>query len=290
MTAVRAGAIGLDVERRDARAKATGEALYAYEYPTPGVAYAALVQADAARGRIVSVDVSRALELQGVIAVLSFENAPRLNRIELGELFVLQEPRVAYYGQIVGAVVAETLETARDAAARVVLELEPEPHDVSLRLGHPRFYRPEHVAHRSPESAHGDIEAALAAATVVVDRTYATPAAHNLPMEPHASLAVWEQNALTVYESTQFAHGTRDALARSFGLDPERVRVVNQHVGGGFGSKGAPRPQLVVAAMAAMVTGRPTKIALTRREMFPISGHRSPTIQRVRLGAQADGS
>ena len=108
-------------------------------------------------------------------------------------------------------------------------------------------------------------------------------------MEPHASLAVWEDGSLLVHESSQFAHGARATIAALFGLDEERIRVVNRTVGGGFGSKGQPRPQLVIAIMAAQVTGRPVKAALTRRQMFAVSGHRSPTIQRIRLGAGRDG-
>ncbi len=290
MTVVDAGAIGAAIERRDARAKVTGSALYAYEYPVEGAAYAALVQSHGARGRIVSVDVSRALELSGVLTAITYENAPRLNRTEAGELFVLQEPRVAYYGQIVAAVVAESLEVARDAAAIVEVEMQTEPHDVTLRLDHPGLHRPEHVVHRVTETAQGDVDGAIAAAAVTVDRLFTTPAAHNLAMEPHSSLALWDDGGLLVYDSNQFAHGVRSALAESFGLELEHVRVINANVGGGFGSKGQARPQLVVAAMAAKLTGRPVKIALTRREMFPISGHRSPTIQRVRLGATGDGT
>src|SRR3954453_1944123 len=108
-------------------------------------------------------------------------------------------------------------------------------------------------------------------------------------MEPHASLAMWEDGALTVYESTQSATTTRSTLADLFGLDPEQVRVISEHVGGGFGSKGTPRPQVGVAAVAAKVAGRPVKVALTRQQMFALVGYRTPTIQRVRLGASRDG-
>ena len=290
MSAVRGRAIGADVERRDARAKARGQALYAYDVPAEGVAYAALVQSHVARGKIVAVNATEALALPGVLAVMSHENAPRLTRTAAGELFVLQEPRVAYYGQVVAAVVAETLEIAREATQLVDVLIEAGPHDVTLRADHAALYRPEHVAFRPPETRHGDVDAAVASAPIVLDETYTTPAEHNMPMEPHATLAIWEGGALIVHDSTQFPHGVRTALAESFGIDLDRVRVINQNVGGGFGSKGAARPQVMVAAMASQMTGRAVKIALTRREMFPISGHRSPTIQRIRLGARSDGT
>ena len=216
MSSVRGRAIGADVERRDARAKACGEALFAYEVPVEGVVYAHLVQARVARGGIAAVEAARALALPGVLTVISHENAPRLKRLEAGELFVLQEPRVAYFGQVVAAVVAETLEIAREAAELVEIVVEAEPHDVTLRADHAGLYRPEHAAFRPPETRHGDVDAAVASAPISLERTYTTPAEHNMPMEPHSTTAIWEDDALIVYESTQFPHGVRAMLAADF--------------------------------------------------------------------------
>jgi xanthine dehydrogenase YagR molybdenum-binding subunit len=288
ISGLRGGAIGTAVERVEARAKVTGEARYAYEYDAEGVAHASIVQSTIARGEIRVVDATAALALPGVLAVISHQNAPVLGPIENGELLLFQSPRVAYRGQVVAAVVAERFEIAREAAALVKVEYDAEPHDVVLRADHPDLFKPELAAGRTAETSHGDVEAALAAADVVVDRWYSTPAAHQMPMEPHASLAAWSASGLTLYDGTQFTHGTRAAIARLFELAIEEVRVISHHVGGGFGSKGSPRPQAVIAVMAARVVGRPVKIALTRRQMFPIAGHRSPTLQRVRLGADAD--
>ena len=119
--------------------------------------------------------------------------------------------------------------------------------------------------------------------------TYTTPAQHNNPMEPHAALAPGEDGALTIYDSSQGPSAERDALAEVFGLEPEQVRVISAHVGGGFGSKGSTRPHVVVAALAARAPGSPVKVALTRQQMFAITGYRTPTIQRLRLGAAPDG-
>jgi xanthine dehydrogenase YagR molybdenum-binding subunit len=124
---------------------------------------------------------------------------------------------------------------------------------------------------------------------VSIDRTYRTPALHNNPMEPHATVARWEGGQLTCWDSNQGAPAHRATLAQVFGLDPERVRVISPHVGGGFGSKGTPRPQLVLAALAAKVVERPVKLAVTRQQMWAVVGYRTPTIQRLRLGADADG-
>ena len=225
-----------------------------------------------------------------MLAVVSHENAPRLAEVADGELMLFQSPHVAYRGQIVAAVVAESLQTAQEAAAAVALEYDTAAHDVELRLGHPRFYKPEKVNPRFPtDVAHGDLDAGLAAAEVVVDATYTTQPIHNNPMEPHASLAVWDGGDLTLYDSIQGTWGARRAIAEVFDLEPERVRVISQHVGGGFGSKGTPRPQAVLAAIAAKLVERPVKIALTRQQLFSMVGYRTPTIQRVRLGAARDG-
>jgi xanthine dehydrogenase YagR molybdenum-binding subunit len=290
-TTTRTLSVGASLERADARLKVTGEALYAYEYPVEGVAYAALVQATVARGAIESIDPAAALALPGVIAVLTHENALALELEKLTdqELAVLQSPRVVYRGQIVGAVIAERIEIAREAAALVEIRYAPEPHDVVLRDDHPRLTKPESVLGSPTDTSHGDLESALAAAAVTVDERYTTPAVHTNPMEPHATLAVWEGDSVTIYESSQFAAGAQSAVAKAFGLPAGNVRVIAQHVGGGFGSKGYPGPSMFVVVMAAKLCGRPVKLALTRRQMFPIAGYRTPTKQRVRLAADAEG-
>jgi xanthine dehydrogenase YagR molybdenum-binding subunit len=121
--------------------------------------------------------------------------------------------------------------------------------------------------------------------------TYSTPVQHNNPMEPHAAIAAWDEDgALTVWDSTQGPTADRDTIAAVLGLPPERVRVISPHVGGGFGSKGTTRPHAILAALAAREVGRPVKVALTRQQMFTLTGHRTPTIQRLELGAAADGA
>jgi xanthine dehydrogenase YagR molybdenum-binding subunit len=283
-------AIGSPLSRIEGREKVTGEAQYAYEQPIEGVAYAVAITSTIATGEIAGVDASTALAIPGVLAVISHENAPRLAEVGNGELMLCQSSGVAYRGQVVAAVVAESLETAQQAAAAVAVDYRPAGHDVELRLGHPRFYKPDKVNPSFPtDVAHGDLDAGLAAAEVVVDATYTTQPIHNNPMEPHASLAIWEDGGLTLYDSIQGAWRAHNELAELFELEPERVRVISQHVGGGFGSKGTPRPQAVLAAVAARIVERPVKVALTRQQLFSMVGYRTPTIQRVRLGAARDG-
>jgi len=277
--------------RVDGPDKVTGRARYAFEHPVEGAAYVWAVPSVIARGAIRSVDAARALALPGVLAVLTPDNAPRLPGTDDPELALFQTSAVAYRGQFVAAVVAETLEVAREAAGRVAVDYEQAEHDVTLTEDHPGLYKPDFVNPRyATDTAAGDFDGAFAAAAVRVDATYRTPAEHNHPMEPHATVAAWQGDMLTVYDATQGPSRTAGQVAAVFGLEPGQVRVIAEHVGGGFGAKGMPRANVILAAMAARVTGRPVKCAVTRPQMFTVTGHRAPSIQRVRLGAERDGS
>jgi xanthine dehydrogenase YagR molybdenum-binding subunit len=276
--------------RVDGPDKVTGRARYAFEHPVDGAAYVWAVPSVIARGTIRSVDAAGALALPGVLAVITPDNAPRLPGTDDPELALFQARTVAYRGQFVAAAVAETLEVAREAAGRVVIDYEQAAHDVTLTEDHPGLYKPDFVNPRyETDTAAGDFDGAFAAAAVRVDATYRTPAEHNHPMEPHATVAVWRGGTLTVYDATQGPSRTAGQVAAVFGLEPGQVRVIAEHVGGGFGAKGMPRANVILAAMAAKVTGRPVKCAVTRPQMFAVTGHRAPSIQRVRLGAGPDG-
>ena len=197
-------AIGTPLDRIEAREKVTGQARYAYEYPTDEVAYAEAVQAPIARGEIRTVDASEALAQPGVIAVISCQNAPTLARVDDGELALFQSRTVAYRGQLVAAVVADTPEAAREGQRLLRIDYAQEPHDVQLRADHPKLYTPEKVNPTFPsETEQGDVEGALASAEVSIDETYTTPAFHNNAMEPHATLALWEDGSLIVYDSNR---------------------------------------------------------------------------------------
>ncbi|GAB2922474.1 xanthine dehydrogenase family protein molybdopterin-binding subunit [Nonomuraea fastidiosa] len=279
------------MNRIEGRVKVTGLATYAAEYPVEGVTYAYPVQSRIARGRVKRVDAGPALELPGVLAVLSCEDPPPLPEDADPELALFQSREVAYRGQIVAAVVADTYERARAAAGAVRVDYDPGDHDVTLRMDHPGLYRPGVVNPGYPtDTEKGDVEAGLAAAATTVDVVYETPVLHNNPMEPHAALAYWDADGrLMVYDTAQGISTSRNMIARTLGLPREQVRVVSRHVGGGFGSKGTTRPQAILAALAARAVGRPVKIALTRQQMFDVTGYRTPTIQRLRLGADAGG-
>jgi xanthine dehydrogenase YagR molybdenum-binding subunit len=290
MTATAPRSVGAAMARIDAQAKVTGAAKYAYEHHPHNVGYALIVQASIARGEVRGVDASAALALPGVHQVIWAGNAPRLAEDASGELAVLQSTRVAYRGQIVAIVVADSLPAARHAQGLVRIEYAAEAHDVVLREDHPGLYTPEVInPSYASDTFRGAFEPAFAAAAVQVDATYRTPAEHNNPMEPHASVALWDGDSLTLYDSNQGSSMARNAIAKTFGLEPGQVRVISQHVGGGFGSKGTPRPTAIAAAMAARAAGRPVKLAATRQQMFSLTGYRTPTIQRVAIGADRDG-
>ncbi|HWT05471.1 MAG TPA: xanthine dehydrogenase family protein molybdopterin-binding subunit, partial [Xanthomonadales bacterium] len=150
-------------------------------------------------------------------------------------------------------------------------------------------YKPAQVHGKDADTRKGDAEAALASAAAKVDNVYTTPVEHHNPMEPHATIALWEADRLTVYDATQGVIGARRKLAAVFGLPTENVRVVSRFIGGGFGSKGSSWPHVTLAAMAAKLTNRPVKIVLSRPEMFGSIGHRPRTEQRVALAAGSDG-
>jgi xanthine dehydrogenase YagR molybdenum-binding subunit len=280
------------MNRVEAVDKVTGRARYAYEqHAETAAAYAYPVQSPTASGFVRTVDFGGVRAMPGVLAMLSCTDPPELGSAEDPELALFATREISYRGQLVAAVVADTLENARAAAAAVPVVCDRESHDVRLRADHPGLYTPNKVNPGLPAvTCFGDVEAGLAGAAVRVDVTYTTPVQHNNPMEPHAALAAWDADGnLTVYDSTQGPSADRDTIARVLGLPPDRVRVISPHVGGGFGSKGTTRPHAILAALAARAAGRPVKVALTRQQMFELTGYRTPTIQRVALGADASG-
>ncbi|WP_049571106.1 xanthine dehydrogenase family protein molybdopterin-binding subunit [Streptomyces sp. SBT349] len=295
MTGVAERAIGAPLERRDGPAKVTGRAAYAYEQPVVDPLYLFPLEAAVARGRITSIDTSEAEAVDGVVLVLTHRNAPRLAPDADRELWVCQDEEIHFRNQFIGAVVAETSEAARQAAGLVRVAYEEDAHDVVLRADHPGLYAPETVnAGIATDSIFGDVERALAEAEVTVDQTYTTPMEHHNPMEPHTTVAAFHgedgSGRFTLHDSNQGATMIQSLLAPALGVDPSRLRIISPYVGGAFGSKAQPHPHVMLAVLAAQLTGgRAVKCALTRRQTFTQASHRSPSIQRVRLGADRQG-
>ncbi|PTM89936.1 xanthine dehydrogenase family protein molybdopterin-binding subunit [Streptomyces sp. VMFN-G11Ma] len=294
VTAAPVRAVGRDHVRVEGRDKVTGAARYAGEVPFAGLAHGWLVLSTVARGRIEDVVTGPVLEMPGVLAVLHHGNAPHVETDFIGMLgtkpdptcAVFQNDQVPHLGWPVALVVAETSEQAREAAESLVVHYDEQPHEVEFSSEDPDAC---HVDGRVPAvTDKGDLEAELAASAVVLDAEYTTPEEHHNPMEPHAAMARWDDGRLELVDSNQSTTMVVGELAKLFSLDPASIRVRSEHVGGGFGSKGV-RAHQVAAVMAASVLQRPVRVVLTRRQMFTLAGHRSPTIQRVRLGADADG-
>ncbi|WP_221327756.1 xanthine dehydrogenase family protein molybdopterin-binding subunit [Actinoplanes sp. L3-i22] len=282
-------AVGAPVARLEGPAKVSGAARYAAEYHQDGMAYGWIVQSPVARGRLDAVLVDPTDE--DVLVVLWHGNVPHLAASDDPELAVLRSDQISYRGQPVALVVAGTLEAARRAAQDIQLDITVDDHEVDLRADDPNRYTPESVVPGVPAESHtGDVARALAGAPVTIDVTYSTPAVHNSPMEPHATIARWDGPDLTVYDANQHPSGIAETLGTIFGLPAERVHVVAEHIGGGFGAKGSARPNAVLAALGSLVTGRPVQVALPRQAMFSVVGHRAPTVQRLRIGATADGT
>ncbi|WP_406153492.1 xanthine dehydrogenase family protein molybdopterin-binding subunit [Streptomyces sp. NBC_01023] len=286
-------AVGTAHIRVEGRDKVTGAARYAGEIPFAELAHGWLVLSTVARGRIRSVETDEVLAMPGVLDVLHHGNAPRVDSDYIGRMgppdptsALFQQDRVPFMGWPVALVVAETSEQAREAAEALVVQYEAEPHDIAFSADRPEAYPVD--GHMPGVTAKGDLEAGLAASAVVVDEEYTTPEEHHSMMEPHAATALWEGGRLEVVDSNQGTTWVADELTRMFSLDPASVRVRSEHVGGGFGSKGA-RAHQVAAVMAATVLQRPVRVVLTRRQMFSLAGYRSPTAQRIRLGADPDG-
>ncbi|MFF0587496.1 xanthine dehydrogenase family protein molybdopterin-binding subunit [Streptomyces sp. NPDC003781] len=292
-TALR-GVVGTPHTRVEGRDKVTGAARYAGEIPFADLAHGWLVLSTVARGRIRSLDTEAVLAMPGVLAVLHHGNAPRVDTDYIGMLgtppdptaAVFQHDRVPHAGWPVALVVALTPEQAREAAEALVVTYDEEPHDTVLTTGAPGAHPAGGVM--PGETAKGDLAAGLAASAVVVDEEYTTPEEHHSMMEPHAATARWDGGRLEVVDSNQGTTWVQSELANMFSLDASAVRVRSEHIGGGFGSKGL-RAHQVAAVMAATELQRPVRVVMTRRQMFSLAGYRSPTVQRVRLGADADG-
>ncbi|MFI6684181.1 xanthine dehydrogenase family protein molybdopterin-binding subunit [Streptomyces sp. NPDC050485] len=294
LTAV-TGSVGTAHTRVEGRDKVTGAARYAADVPFAELAHGWMVLSTVARGRVRSVESEPVLAMPGVLTVLHHGSAPRVDGDYTGVLgrpdpivACFQNDQVPFVGWPVALVVAETPEQAREAAEVLVVRYDEEPHDVDFSAGRSGTYTPQNSPALQAETGKGDLDAELASSAVVVDSEYSTPEEHHSPMEPHAAMARWEGGRLEVIDSNQGTTWVADELAKLFSLDPASVRVRSEHVGGAFGSKGV-RPHQVLAVMAATVLDRPVRVVLTRRQMFSAVGYRSPTAQRVRLGADADG-
>lgn len=286
-------------ERVDARDKVRGATRYAADDVRPGMLHAALVSSRIARGRIARIDTAAAERVRGVCAVLTHDNAGAFDGggflmaggFGFQSFYPLRGTEIAYRGQTVAMVVADTLEAAREAAARVEVAYEAAPFVATLDAP---GAEPLSQAEVLPQPMFadrrvGDPEAALAGAAVGVDLRYELPPQHQNPMEIIATVAEWQDGVLTVHEPTQNAEGVRHGLAKQLRLPPAQVRVLSPTLGGGFGQKNSLQSHTALVALAARRLGRPVKLVMTRAQLFHNASFRPAGRHRVRLGADRDG-
>ena len=281
-------AVGAPLSRVDGRLKVTGMASYAAEHDVEGAVHAVIVDASIGRGRITSIDTGDAEKHAGVLRVIHHGNAPTLpyrdnagsNNPPGRRLRVFQDDRVLFHGQPVAVVVASTLEAAQHGASLVKVRYDAERPSTDLHEAEPG---------EPTDYARGDAEAGLRSSAVRMDLTYELARNHHNPMEPHATVARWDGDKLTVWDKTQWVMGTHDELAAVFGLPADSVRVISPFVGGGFGSGLRCWPHTVVAALAARVARRPVKLVLSRRQMYFGTGFRPSYEYRLRLGSDRRG-
>lgn len=281
--------VGKPIHRIDGELKTTGRAMYAYEWHdknTPYV-YGYPVGSAIAKGKVKSVDASAARKAPGVLAVVTTLDVGDLEKGKFNTAKLFGGAEIQHYHQAVAVVVAQTFEQARAAAALVRIDYEEEAGSFDLRASMPSAKKPDEST--EPETAVGDFEAAFKSAPVTLNETYTTPDQSHSMMEPHASIAVWDGDEVTVWTSSQMIDWWRTDLATTLGVDKDKVHLMSPFVGGGFGGKLFLRADAVLAAFGSRAVGQPVKVALPRPMMPNNTTHRPATIQRIRIGTKHDG-
>ena len=290
--------IGAPMNRTDGWAKVSGAARYSAEHPVPGLAHAVLVTSTIPSGRVTRIDASAAGAAPGLLLVMTHQNAMALPpETRAGKvsppsgrvLSLLQDDVIHYNNQPLAVVVADTLEHARAAAALLRIDYQAAPAMLDFALARQATHAPEKVLAESADTSRGDLQAGLLSGSARLDQVYTTPYENHNPIEPHATIAAWDGDRLTLYDSTQYIKGVQRTVAATLGIAPDKLTVLCPYVGGGFGCKGSVWSHVVLAAMAARQVGRPVKLALERSQMFGPVGTRPVTEQRMRLAALADG-
>jgi xanthine dehydrogenase YagR molybdenum-binding subunit len=284
--------VGKPVDRIDGRFKTTGTATYAYEWhdPVPNAVYGYIVASAIAKGRIRAMDLTQAKAASGVLAVVTAENAGKLTKGNFNTAKLLGGPEIEHYHQAIAIVVAETFEQARTAAELVRVDYTRANGAFDLKAAKSTAAKPEKVmSGDAADSAVGDFEQAFASAPVQFDATYTTPDQTHAMMEPHASIAAWDGDKLTLWISSQMIDWTAGDLAKTLGIPKEKVRLISPFIGGGFGAKLWLRADALLATLGALAVKRPVKVALPRALIANNTLHRAATIQRIRIGAMRDG-
>ena len=279
--------------RLEAADKVTGRARYTTDVALPGQLVAGIVRSRHASGRVKDIDIDAARRLPGVVAVLTADDTHDFFWYE--EQAPLFAGRVRFVGDEIAAVAAESVETLADAMRAIAVRYDVEACvidiDSARHAAAPRVHEhaESNLAGPAETYSRGDIEAGIAAADAVVAESFTTPAAMHNALEPHACNAAWLDGELNLWVSTQGIHAVRKDIARKLGLAEERVRVIAEHIGGGFGAKQVAWKEAMIAALLASASGRPVRVVLDRRAENLAAGHRNATRQHVKLAATRDG-
>jgi xanthine dehydrogenase YagR molybdenum-binding subunit len=292
--------LGQPIDRLNGREKVTGAAHFSADYPIENLAHAALTYSSVSKGIIESMDTTAAEQAPGVLKVLTHLNAPTMKvpaEFAAGgtssgttQVKILNTNEVAWNGQPVAVVVADTPEQAEYAASLIEVRYAAERGSNSFEEAIPHAKKPKNILGEDPEVSKGDADVALKAAAHRVDLTFTTPPYNHNAIEPHACISIWDGvDKLTLYDTSQFTAGAAAGVAEVFGLKSEAVRVISPYVGGGFGGKGGMWPYIQLCVLAARESGRPVRLAMTRKGVFRIVGGRTPSRQRVAIGADRSG-
>jgi xanthine dehydrogenase YagR molybdenum-binding subunit len=295
-------AIGQDVSRVDGPAKVTGSARYSGEISLPGLAYAEIVGARVASGRVTSIDTAEAERAEGVAGIMTHRNMPKVNNVSLlpsllgapapGETFFpMQDEAVHYAGQPVAIVVADSLERAQHAATLVRVSYAETPSVTTIDQGRGNAYVPEKLfgGLMPGQIGRGNVDDGFAAADLRIDAPFRFAANHHNPIETLTTMAVWDGDQLTLYDSCQGIKAVQLTVAALLGLSPSKIRVLTRYVGGAFGCKAMVWPHVTLTALAARHVRRPVRLAMPRGQMFTSCGHREEQEQHIQLGATRDG-
>jgi xanthine dehydrogenase YagR molybdenum-binding subunit len=285
--------VGKATDRIDGPLKTTGRATYAYEWheEVRNAAYGYVIGAGIAKGRIASISTADAKAAPGVLAVVTAASAGKLGKGNFNTAKLLGGPEIDHYHQAIALVVAETLEQAAAAARLVRVEYTRSEgrYDLATVRGSAVTPQPRQITGGIPNTAVGEFAPAFEAAAVKLDAMYSTPDEAHAMMEPHASIAAWNGDRLTVWSAQQMVDWARADTAKTLDIPKDNVRIISPYIGGGFGGKLFVRADVLLAALGAFAVKRPVKVALQRPLMFNNTPHRPATIQRIRIGASRDG-
>jgi CO/xanthine dehydrogenase Mo-binding subunit len=290
--------VGARMPRIDAYARVSGSAEYTLDVSLPGMLHAAILRCPHAHAMVKQVDASAALAMRGVYAVLTADDRstaiPWYDEADKGAQSRLLDPHCRYAGEEVAAVAAESPFQAMDALRAIRVEYEERPFvvdmDEALKPGAAPVHEGGNAIRPPSRYERGDVARGFAEADAVVEETYRSSVEIHSPMESFGSVAQWEGDVLTVWDSTQGVFDVQQALARVLGLPLNRVRVVGHYMGGGFGSKIGLNKHTVLAALLARRTGRPVKVVVPREDTFLALGNRPANTMRIKAGARRDGT